>query len=292
MRIVRTAAPPRRRRARPDARAAHDRASAHLSRHLSAARPVHGGRAFWRRMVPAPRRRSELSRVARRRPRRAGLSGGRGVAAIGGRATVGVLDGVAIRCSRIPERRNRAGTLSGRGAAVLPPPRNRLSSRGASCPAIRNGRGAGGRPWRSTIMRGVDARHASTWRSARAIRQRSRGFGNDPRQPALSPPPRSVPDPVLRQAGVEHEARNRRSGIFPTQTAGAISHQQLQPLLMGLGLGTGQKAQKLASRYRERKGTRGHSRRRSSQIQQFAPGVISGATDIGQAGSAARRSKP
>jgi hypothetical protein len=70
-------------------------------------------------------------------------------------------------------------------------------------------------------------------------------------------------------------------GGFPTMMAGRIGRQQLSPLLMGLGLGVGKKAQRL-QRQIESGQARGPLASAIQQIQQFAPGVISGATDIGR----------
>ena len=70
-------------------------------------------------------------------------------------------------------------------------------------------------------------------------------------------------------------------GQIPTRTAGAISQQQLQPLLMGLGLGSGPRAQRLQADIMSGK-DQGPLASAIRQIQQFAPGVISGATGIGQ----------
>jgi hypothetical protein len=70
-------------------------------------------------------------------------------------------------------------------------------------------------------------------------------------------------------------------GQIPTRTAGAISRQQLQPLLMGLGLGAGPRAQRLQQDIMSGKDT-GPLASAIRQIQQFAPGMIQGATNIGQ----------
>lgn len=70
-------------------------------------------------------------------------------------------------------------------------------------------------------------------------------------------------------------------GGLPFRTAGQISRQQLSPLLMGLGLGTGKKAQRLQEQIMSGK-AQGPLASAIRQIQQYAPGVISGATDIGQ----------
>src|SRR5215475_13938170 len=70
-------------------------------------------------------------------------------------------------------------------------------------------------------------------------------------------------------------------GSLPTTVAGRINRQQLSPLLMGLGLGTGKKAQQLQSDITSGRAS-GPLASAIRQIQQYSPGVISGATDIGR----------
>src|SRR5215468_1851579 len=70
-------------------------------------------------------------------------------------------------------------------------------------------------------------------------------------------------------------------GQLPMQMAGRISKQAISPLLMGLGLGTGRGAQRLQADIASGKAG-GPLASAIRQIQQFAPGVISGATGIGQ----------
>jgi hypothetical protein len=70
-------------------------------------------------------------------------------------------------------------------------------------------------------------------------------------------------------------------GGIPQRTAGAISRQQISPLLMGLGLGVGKKAQRLQQQIQSGQ-AQGPLASAIRQIQQYAPGVISGATGIGQ----------
>jgi len=70
-------------------------------------------------------------------------------------------------------------------------------------------------------------------------------------------------------------------GSLPTTVAGRINRQQLSPLLMGLGLGTGPRAQRLQQQI-ESGQARGPLASAIQQIQQYAPGVIGGATGIGQ----------
>lgn len=70
-------------------------------------------------------------------------------------------------------------------------------------------------------------------------------------------------------------------GGIPQATAGAVSRQAVQPLLQGLGLGVGKKAQRLQDAITSGK-AQGPLASAIRQIQQFAPGVIGGATDIGK----------
>jgi hypothetical protein len=70
-------------------------------------------------------------------------------------------------------------------------------------------------------------------------------------------------------------------GNLPQQLAGRISRQQLSPLLMGLGLGTGRQAQKLQQQINSGQAS-GPLASAIKQIQQYAPGVIGGAQGIGQ----------
>lgn len=70
-------------------------------------------------------------------------------------------------------------------------------------------------------------------------------------------------------------------GNIPMRTAGAVSRQAVQPLLQGLGLGAGRQAQRLQADIASGRDT-GPLASAIRQIQQFAPGVIQGATGIGQ----------
>lgn len=70
-------------------------------------------------------------------------------------------------------------------------------------------------------------------------------------------------------------------GSLPMTMAGRISRQAISPLLMGLGLGAGPQAQRLQRDIASGKDT-GPLASAIQQIQQFAPGVIQGATGIGQ----------
>jgi len=70
-------------------------------------------------------------------------------------------------------------------------------------------------------------------------------------------------------------------GGLPQQMAGQISRQQLSPLLLGLGLGTGKRAQRLQADIASGKAS-GPMASAIRQIQQYAPNVISGAQNVGQ----------
>lgn len=70
-------------------------------------------------------------------------------------------------------------------------------------------------------------------------------------------------------------------GNIPQRTAGAVSRQAVQPLLMGLGLGSGPRAQRLQADIASGRDT-GPLASAIRQIQQYAPGVIGGAQGIGQ----------
>jgi len=87
----------------------------------------------------------------------------------------------------------------------------------------------------------------------------------------------------LRYYGKNQQSQSVTSpfGNLPFRTAGAVSRQAVQPLLMGLGLGAGPRAQRLQRDIMSGKDT-GPLASAIRQIQQYAPGVISGATDIGQ----------
>src|SRR5215475_3417388 len=70
-------------------------------------------------------------------------------------------------------------------------------------------------------------------------------------------------------------------GQLPMQMAGRISRQAISPLLLGLGTGQGRAAQRLQADIQSGRAG-GPLASAIQQIQQFAPGVISGATGIGQ----------
>jgi len=74
-------------------------------------------------------------------------------------------------------------------------------------------------------------------------------------------------------------------GGLPAQVAGRLNRQQLSPLLLGLGAGQGAKYQKLMSDIQSGRAS-GPLASAIQQIQQFAPGVVSGAQGIGQQMSA------
>src|SRR5215475_7888753 len=70
-------------------------------------------------------------------------------------------------------------------------------------------------------------------------------------------------------------------GGLPMAMAGRISRQQISPLLMGLGLGAGPRAQRLQADIASGKDT-GPLASAIRQIQGYAPGVIGGAQQVGQ----------
>jgi len=70
-------------------------------------------------------------------------------------------------------------------------------------------------------------------------------------------------------------------GGLPTTIAGRINRQQLSPLLLGLGIGQGKKYDKLMADIASGKAS-GPMASAIQQIQQFVPGVVGGATDIGK----------
>lgn len=87
---------------------------------------------------------------------------------------------------------------------------------------------------------------------------------------------------------VRHFGKNESStsisspyGGLPMTTAGAISRQQIQPLLQGLGLGVGKKAQRIQSQI-ESGQARGPLANAIRSIQQFAPSVINQGRDVGE----------
>jgi len=94
---------------------------------------------------------------------------------------------------------------------------------------------------------------------------------------------RTRPPTFTRAYGQQTSSPVTRSpfGGVPYQVAGRINRQQLSPLLMGLGLGVGKKAQRLQEQIMSGQ-AQGPLASAIRGIQQFAPGVISGAQDIGQ----------
>jgi hypothetical protein len=98
---------------------------------------------------------------------------------------------------------------------------------------------------------------------------------------------RTRPPTFTRAYGSQSSTPVTRSpfGGLPYQVAGRINRQQLSPLLMGLGLGVGPKAQQLQRQIMSGE-AQGPLASAIRGIQQFAPGVIGGAQDIGQQMSA------
>jgi len=94
---------------------------------------------------------------------------------------------------------------------------------------------------------------------------------------------RTRPPTLTRAYGQQQSTPVTRSpfGGLPYQVAGRINRQQLSPLLMGLGLGVGPKAQRLQQQIMSGE-AQGPLASAIRGIQQFAPGVIGGAQDIGE----------
>jgi hypothetical protein len=90
------------------------------------------------------------------------------------------------------------------------------------------------------------------------------------------------PPTFARAYGSQQSTPETKSpfGGLPYQTAGRISRQQLSPLLMGLGLGAGKQAQNLQDAIASGRDT-GPLASAIREIQQFTPGMISGAQGIG-----------
>jgi hypothetical protein len=102
----------------------------------------------------------------------------------------------------------------------------------------------------------------------------------------------------LRYFGKQESSTSIKSpfGELPFRTAGTISNQQVQPLLLGLGLGTGKRAEKLQATSRWRAGALA----RRSIDSAVRPGVLPGGAGAGdtarqrasrQCRSTARRSR-
>jgi len=91
------------------------------------------------------------------------------------------------------------------------------------------------------------------------------------------------PPTFARAYGSQSSSPVTRSpfGQLPYQIAGRVNAQQLSPLLMGLGLGVGKKAQRLQQQIASGQAG-GPLASAIQQIQQFAPGVIQGATGVGR----------
>jgi hypothetical protein len=98
---------------------------------------------------------------------------------------------------------------------------------------------------------------------------------------------RTRPPTFTRAYGSQSSTPETRSpfGGLPYRVAGQVQRQQLSPLLMGLGLGAGPKAQRLQADIASGRDT-GPLASAIRQIQQFTPGVVQGAQGIGQQMSA------
>src|SRR4030095_11959337 len=79
----------------------------------------------------------------------------------------------------------------------------------------------------------------------------------------------------VRHYGKQESSTEIKSpfGGLPYRTAGTISQQQVQPLLLGLGLGTGKRAQKLQADIESGR-ARGPLADAIKSIQSFAPNVL------------------
>jgi hypothetical protein len=86
----------------------------------------------------------------------------------------------------------------------------------------------------------------------------------------------------VRHYGKQESSTSIKSpfGQLPFRTAGTISNQQVQPLLLGLGLGTGKRAAKLQEDIRTGK-AKGPLAQAIQSIQQFAPNVLPSAQALG-----------
>jgi hypothetical protein len=94
---------------------------------------------------------------------------------------------------------------------------------------------------------------------------------------------RTRPPTFIRAYGSQSSTPVTRSpfGAVPYQLAGRLGRQQINPLLMGLGLGAGPRAQRLQADIMSGR-AQGPLASAIRGIQQFAPGVIGGAQGIGQ----------
>jgi hypothetical protein len=91
-------------------------------------------------------------------------------------------------------------------------------------------------------------------------------------------------DPArMRHFGKQQSSTELQSpfGQIPFRTASAISRQQVQPLLQGLGLGVGRQAEKLQRQIESGK-AKGPLADAIRSIQQFAPNVLPSAQALGQ----------
>jgi hypothetical protein len=86
----------------------------------------------------------------------------------------------------------------------------------------------------------------------------------------------------VRAYGKQESSTDIKSpfGAMPYRTAGTISRQQVDPLLLGLGLGTGKRAQKLQQQI-ETGQARGPLADAIKSIQSFAPNVLPSAQALG-----------
>src|SRR4029450_710185 len=86
----------------------------------------------------------------------------------------------------------------------------------------------------------------------------------------------------IRHYGKQESSTDIKSpfGGLPYRTAGTISQQQVQPLLLGLGLGTGKRAQKLQADIESGR-ARGPPADAIKSIQSFAPNVLPSAQALG-----------
>jgi hypothetical protein len=98
---------------------------------------------------------------------------------------------------------------------------------------------------------------------------------------------RTRPPTFARAYGSQQSTPETKSpyGGLPFTVAGRMSRQQLSPLLTGLGLGVGKNADALQRQIASGQAS-GPLASAIQQIQQFAPGVISGAQGVGQQMSA------
>jgi hypothetical protein len=94
---------------------------------------------------------------------------------------------------------------------------------------------------------------------------------------------RRRPPPLTRAYGQQSSQQTLQYpyGGLSVQTAGAVGRQQIQPLLQGLGLGVGKKAQRLQKQIASGQAS-GPLGSAIQAIQQFAPQVLPNAQALGQ----------